>query len=47
MQQYFKDFDKKKFKWQMGKIDQKIRIGRYSPAFALYVGVKNDGFMTR
>ena len=31
----------------MGKIDQKIRVGRYSPAFALYVGVKNDGFMSR
>ena len=31
----------------MGKIDQKIRIGRYSPAFALYVGIKNDGFMTQ
>lgn len=44
---YFPNFDKNKFAWKMGKIDQKIRVGRYSPAFALYVGIKNDGFMTR
>ena len=44
---YFPNFDKAKFKWDMGKIDQKIRVGRYSPCFALFVGIKNDGFMNR
>ena len=44
---YIPDFNKDKLKWPLGKVDQKIRIGRYSPAFALYVGVKNDGFMNK
>lgn len=36
-----------KFKWNIGKIDQKIRIGRFSPAFELKVGVKDKGFMSK
>jgi hypothetical protein len=44
---YVPEFGKGKFNWSMGKCDQKIRIGRYSPAFALYVGIKNDGFMDK
>lgn len=31
----------------MGKIDQKVRIGRYSPAFSLNVGIGHDRFLTR
>ena len=32
----------------MGKIDVKIRIGRYSPAFIAHAGIKKDNtFMTK
>ena len=47
LSQYIPNFDDKKFMWEMGKIDQKIRIGRYSPSFSLYVGIENDGFLNR
>jgi hypothetical protein len=36
---YFHDFAKDKFKWEMGKIDVKLRVGRYSPMFRVDVGI--------
>ena len=35
------------FAWKMGKIDQKIRIGRYSPAFDPEAGIQHDRFVSR
>lgn len=35
VQQYFKLQDDKGFKWNMGKVEQKVRMGRYSPSFDL------------
>jgi hypothetical protein len=31
----------------MGKVDKKIRIGRYSPAFKEGVGIINNSFITK
>ena len=44
---YFPEFDKKTFKWNMGKIDLKYR-NRYSPMFIINAGIKADNtFMTQ
>ena len=44
---YFPEFDKKTFKWNMGKIDLKYR-NRYSPMFIINAGIKEDKtFMTQ
>jgi hypothetical protein len=32
-----------KWKWQMGKVEQKVRIGRYSPSFDATVGIHESG----
>ncbi len=45
--QYFPKFSKDKFKWEMGKVDVKIRVGRYSPMFTLDVGIENNKFINR
>lgn len=36
-----------KFNWGMGKVETKVRIGRYSPSFQLDVGFIGDSFLTR
>lgn len=44
---YFPNFNKEKFKWEMGKVDVKIRIGRYSPMFKVDVGIENGKFLSK
>lgn len=34
-----KGFDPKKFKWNLGKIDQKLQKDRYSPVYNKFVGI--------
>lgn len=36
---YFPHFHRETFKWGMGKIDVKVRTGRYSPLFSPQVGI--------
>lgn len=36
---YFKNYKKETFKWEMGKIDVKVRLGRYSPVFSQDAGI--------
>jgi hypothetical protein len=43
---YFPQFDSKTFKFEMGKIDLKLR-DRYSPMFILEAGIENNKFISR
>lgn len=43
---YFSEFDKAKFKWEMGKIDLKFRT-RYSPMFYLEAGIENNKIISQ
>ena len=44
---YIPNFNKEKFKWEMGKIDLKVRVGRYSPMFQADVGIINGKFINK
>lgn len=44
---YVPTFNKEKFKWEMGKIDLKVRVGRYSPMFKVDIGIENGKFVNR
>jgi len=33
--------------WEMGKVEQKVRMDRYSPAFNLGVGIKDGKFQNQ
>lgn len=44
---YIPNFSKDTFKWDLGKIDVKLRIGRYSPMFTPEVGVEQGKFLNR
>jgi len=44
---YIPTYCKEKFSWSMGKIDQKIRIGRYTPAFRSDAGIVHNHFITK
>ena len=44
---YFPNFSNDTFKWDLGKIDVKLRIGRYSPMFTPEVGVEQGKFLSR
>ncbi len=44
---YVKDFDEKKFKWQMGKIEKNFKLGRYSNMFEKNVGIEKKKFIDR
>lgn len=32
-----------KFEWNMGKVEQKVRLGRFSPSFHANVGIYESG----
>ena len=38
---YVNTFDEKTFKWDVGKIDQKIQVERYTPIYRANVGVED------
>lgn len=46
---YAKEFNENKkenkFKWNLGKIDQKMQDLRYSPLYNKYVGIENNKFL--
>ena len=44
---YYPGFVKEKFKWEMGKVDLKIRVGRYSPMFKAETGIEDGKFLSR
>ena len=44
---YLPDFNPKEFKWTMGKLDLKFKIGRYSPMFRLQTGVEDGHFLNQ
>lgn len=38
----FPNFDKKQFKWNLGKIDQKMQSQRYTPLYNPKAGIVNN-----
>ena len=44
---YLPNFNPKEFKWTMGKLDLKFKIGRYSSMFRLKTGIEEDRFLDR
>jgi len=44
---YFPDFEQTKFNWNLGKVDHKMRKGRYSPMFSPNAGIVNGVFISK
>ena len=44
MKQYYKD---EKFKWEVGKIDQKLQKERYTPIYNQNAGFENGKLVNR
>ena len=42
-----KDFDKDKFKWDMGKIEKNFKLNRYSNMFKLKIGIEKQKFINK